>query len=311
MQIPKLPWPFWAVDLRWGWWFWGRRAPLALRRVQWQGNALPFTGPMFWEFLSFPELSYVPSTWRFFFSHNHCFLLSGSSNCLVHSVGYTLLSYLQWSVSLHVCVLSHFSHVQLFATAWTLAHRAPLSMGFSRHGYWSGLPCPPPGDLPDPGIKPISQVSCIGQWVLYPTSATWVAHCPARPRQTRGDGSDTTPECPAPPRGHSEPRPWPSWEYRAKPGAQEQAGSSSALGVWALAGSQAQKQVIAKCFGHGAASQWQGTWPEDSMGRDEKMWTGPTGAQTKNFFFFSKRAQHSEKFPEDTIWHGCEELILV
>ena len=37
-----------------------------------------------------------------------------------------------------------------------VAHQAPLSMGFSRQGYWSGLPCPPPGDLPDPGIKPVS-----------------------------------------------------------------------------------------------------------------------------------------------------------
>ena len=42
----------------------------------------------------------------------------------------------------------------LFVTPWTIAHQAPLSMGFSRQEYWSGLPCPPPGDLPNPGIKP-------------------------------------------------------------------------------------------------------------------------------------------------------------
>ena len=53
-----------------------------------------------------------------------------------------------------MCVLSRFSHVQLFATPWTVAHQAPLSVGFSRPEYWSGLPCPPPGGLPDPGIKP-------------------------------------------------------------------------------------------------------------------------------------------------------------
>ena len=41
-------------------------------------------------------------------------------------------------------------------TPWTVAHQAPLSMGFSRQEYWSGLPCPLPGDLPDPGIKPVS-----------------------------------------------------------------------------------------------------------------------------------------------------------
>ena len=52
-----------------------------------------------------------------------------------------------------VCVLSHFSHLKLFATLWTVACQAPLSMGFSRQEYWSVLPCPPPGNLPDPGIK--------------------------------------------------------------------------------------------------------------------------------------------------------------
>ena len=45
------------------------------------------------------------------------------------------------------------SHVQLFATPWTVAHQAPLFMGFSRQEYWSGLPCPPPGDPPEPGIE--------------------------------------------------------------------------------------------------------------------------------------------------------------
>ena len=46
------------------------------------------------------------------------------------------------------------SHVQLFATPWTVAYQAPLSMGFSRQEYWSGLPFPSPGDLPDPGMEP-------------------------------------------------------------------------------------------------------------------------------------------------------------
>ena len=48
------------------------------------------------------------------------------------------------------------SHVQLFATPWTVAHQAPQSMEFSRHEYWSGLPFPSPGDLHDPGIKLMS-----------------------------------------------------------------------------------------------------------------------------------------------------------
>ena len=53
-------------------------------------------------------------------------------------------------------LLSHFSHVLLCATLWAAACQAPLSMGFSRHEYWSELPCPTPGDLPDPGIEPMS-----------------------------------------------------------------------------------------------------------------------------------------------------------
>ena len=56
-------------------------------------------------------------------------------------------------------MLSHFSRVRLFATLWTVAYQAPLSIGFSRQEYWSGLPCPAPGDLPDPGIKPVSLTS--------------------------------------------------------------------------------------------------------------------------------------------------------
>ena len=48
------------------------------------------------------------------------------------------------------------SRVQLFVTPWTVARQAPLSMGLSRQEYWSGLPFPSPGDLPEPGIKPWS-----------------------------------------------------------------------------------------------------------------------------------------------------------
>ena len=55
-----------------------------------------------------------------------------------------------------MCVLSH---VRLFATLWTIAHKAPLSMGFFRQEYYSALPFPPPGGLPHPGIKPASPLS--------------------------------------------------------------------------------------------------------------------------------------------------------
>ena len=72
-------------------------------------------------------------------------------------------TWIVWPVSLATLamvvlssVLNHFSRVQLFATAWTVALQVPLSMGFSRQEYWRGLPFPSPGHLPDPGIEPMS-----------------------------------------------------------------------------------------------------------------------------------------------------------
>ena len=59
----------------------------------------------------------------------------------------------------------------LFVISWTVAHQAPLSMGFSRQEYWSGLPFPSPGDLPDPGIKPGSPVSPALQADSLPSEA--------------------------------------------------------------------------------------------------------------------------------------------
>ena len=56
-------------------------------------------------------------------------------------------------------MLSHFSCVQLFVAPWAVAHLAPLSMRSSRQEYWSGLPFPPPGDLPYPGTEPTSPAS--------------------------------------------------------------------------------------------------------------------------------------------------------
>ena len=68
---------------------------------------------------------------------------------------------------------SRFQGVWLFVSPWTVAHQAPLSMGFSRQEYWSALPGPPPGDLPDPGIEPVSPALAGG---FFTTSATWEAH---------------------------------------------------------------------------------------------------------------------------------------
>ena len=70
-----------------------------------------------------------------------------------------------------LCVLSHFSRVQLFAIPWMVARQAPLSMGFYRQQYWSGLPCPPPGDLPGPETEPTSLMSpALAGWYFTASS---------------------------------------------------------------------------------------------------------------------------------------------
>ena len=79
------------------------------------------------------------------FKHLPCFLWTLS-----------LLAYLHWQGAHYLLKVKVklLSHVQLFATPWTIAYQTSLTMGFSRQEYWSGLPFPSPGDLPDPGIKP-------------------------------------------------------------------------------------------------------------------------------------------------------------
>ena len=75
----------------------------------------------------------------------------------------------------NACVLNHFSPVRLFVTPRTVAHRAPLSMGFSSQEYWSRLPYPPPGDL-KLGIEPTSRTVFALAAGLFTTRATWEAH---------------------------------------------------------------------------------------------------------------------------------------
>ena len=69
-----------------------------------------------------------------------------------------------WVYSKGACMLSPFSSVWLFVTLWAIAHQFPLSIGFYRQEYWSGLPRPPPGDIPDAGIELVSsplQADCL------------------------------------------------------------------------------------------------------------------------------------------------------
>ena len=75
-------------------------------------------------------------------------------------------------------VLNHFSCVWFFATLWTVAHQAPLSMGFSRPEYWSWSPCPPSGDLPNLGIKPLSLMFPAVSLPLAPPGKTHASLCP-------------------------------------------------------------------------------------------------------------------------------------
>ena len=73
------------------------------------------------------------------------------------------------------CMVSRFSRVRLFVTPWTVARQAPLPTGFSRQGYWSGLPCPPPGDLSNPGTEFPSLMSVALTGRFFTSSATWEA----------------------------------------------------------------------------------------------------------------------------------------
>ena len=90
------------------------------------------------------------------------FLLMFICLFLIHVFGYYMW---EW-------VLSHFSHVWLFVTLWAAACQAPLSMGFFRQEYWNGLPCPPPGDLPDSRIEstPLMSPALAGRF--FTTSST-------------------------------------------------------------------------------------------------------------------------------------------
>ena len=92
-----------------------------------------------------------------------------SSRCAAKWFTYTCIYiYFFQILFLYVCVLSRFSHIQLFMTLWTITLHAPLSMGFFRQEYWSGLSCSPPRDLPDPGDQThISYISCVDRQVLY------------------------------------------------------------------------------------------------------------------------------------------------
>ena len=90
-------------------------------------------------------------------------------------LGFLLLNCISFWNIFWTCVLSQFSHVWLFASPWTVACQAPLSVAFSRQEYWSGWPCPSPGDFPDLGIEPKSLVSPSLTGWFFTISTIWEA----------------------------------------------------------------------------------------------------------------------------------------
>ena len=98
------------------------------------------------------------------------------SSCLfIFIYGLGTLSGIQLSSCQTMCVLSCFSCVRLFATLWIVVQETSLLMEISRQVYWSGLPCPSPGALPDPGIEPAPLRSPVLAGGFFSTSTTWEA----------------------------------------------------------------------------------------------------------------------------------------
>ena len=97
--------------------------------------------------------------------HSHIYIFICTYICCMHTLSHEKCL---------ICMLTRSSHVHLFVTSWTVSCQAPLSMIFFWQEYWSGLPCPLPGDLPNPGIKLASLASHVWQQILY-CWATWEA----------------------------------------------------------------------------------------------------------------------------------------
>ena len=111
-------------------------------------------------------------SWAWAFLQTHVLMLWFS---------YSSLSHLAVGVCEYACVLTCFSQVQLSVTLWTGGHKALLAKGFSKQQYWSGLPCPPRGDLPNPGIEPVVLALLVDSLRLSHLGRTRVGLHPAKP----------------------------------------------------------------------------------------------------------------------------------
>ena len=138
---------------------------------------MAFEGPVLSEpFITSLRLSSTPFPGSCHFSYTGCLAVPGSrqaSSCLILCTSCFIFLETFSPRFPHNCSLISFkcalllSHVRLFATSWTVAYQASPSMGFSRQEYWSGLPFPLPGDLPNPGTEPVSAVSPALENSLY------------------------------------------------------------------------------------------------------------------------------------------------
>ena len=115
-----------------------------------------------WDLVPRPGMEPVSLNWE------HRALTTGPPGSPLFLLNLKLLDFFPFSFSPLCAVLSH---VRLFVTAWTVAHQAPLPMGFPRQEYWNELPFPPPGDRPDPGIASMSPVS-----PALPTDSLLLSH---------------------------------------------------------------------------------------------------------------------------------------
>ena len=147
--------------------------------------AISFYPPWFWMRRNPPSLklfSPIGSVLSPGYFQDHFFAL------VFRSLTMVTLACISWGLSclrfasvswicrfMRACVLSHFSCVQLYGSLWTVVCQASLSMGFSRQEYWSRLPWPPPGDRPNPRIKPVSLMSPALAGRFFTTSANWKA----------------------------------------------------------------------------------------------------------------------------------------
>ena len=96
---------------------------------------------------------------------------------MLYSKSLLFIHFMYGSVYLSItCMLSHFSRVWLLVTLWTIAHQTPLSKGFSKQEDWSGLPHPPPEDLPNPGTELVSPISPALAGGFFTTSLSQEAH---------------------------------------------------------------------------------------------------------------------------------------